>query len=185
MAAGFTRPYVEAAREVAGSLEAFEALLPALDNLAAAVAGSEELRALLRNPAFRRDQKRAVLDALAPRLGLGELGLRLARTLLANRRLTRVSEIVTAFREQANRERKIVEAHVTTARELPQAAQADLARALERRTGKTVRLRTEVQAALLGGFVIRVGSEVYDASLAQRLQKARNALHAATGNVPA
>jgi len=51
------------------------------------------------------------------------------------------------------------------------------------RTGRTIRLKTAVEPALLGGFVVRLGSEVYDASLAHRLEKAKNALHAATGNL--
>ena len=184
MAARFTKPYVEAVREAAGSLEAFEALAPPLERLAAAVGESEELRTLLRNPGVRREQKRTVLAALASRLGLEGLALRLAGVLLANRRLARVSEMVTAIREQSNKERRILEAEVTTARPLTDGAKSELSRALEAKTGRTIRLSTSVEAALLGGFVIRVGSEIYDASLAHRLEKAKNALHAATGNVP-
>ena len=184
MAARFTKPYVEAVRDAAGSLEAFEAIAPALDRLAGAIGESDELRTFLRNPAVRREQRRSVVDALAARLGVEGLALRLAGVLLANRRLGRASEMAAAIREQSNKERRIVEAEVTTARPLSDTAKSDLARALEAKTGRTIRLNTNVEAALLGGFVIRVGSEVYDASLAHRLEKAKNALHAATGNVP-
>src|SRR5512140_1435500 len=100
MAAKFTRPYVEATREAAGSLDAFEALVPALERLAAALADSDELRTLLRNPAIPREKKRAILDAVAPKVALDGLGLRLAQVLLSNRRLARVAEIAASFREQ-------------------------------------------------------------------------------------
>lgn len=184
MAARFTKPYVEAVRDTAGSLEAFEALAPQLERLAAAIGESEELRTLLRNPGVKREQKRSVLDALAARLGLEGLAFRLAGVLLTNRRLAKVSEMAAAIREQSNRERRILEAEVTTARPLSDGAKSDLSWALEAKTGRTIRLNASVKAALLGGFVIRVGSEIYDASLAHRLEKAKNALHAATGNVP-
>lgn len=184
MAAKFTRPYVEAARESAGSLEAFEALVPGLERLAAAFSGSEELRTLLRNPGVSREHKRAILDAIAARVSLDELGLRLARILLSNRRLPRIAEVATAFREQVNRERRVVEAALKTARPLSESARADLSRALEARTGRSVHLKTGVDPALLGGFIIQIGSDVYDASLSHRLDKAKNALHAATGNLP-
>ena len=183
MAATFTRPYVEATREAAGTLEAFEALIPELERVAAAVAGSEELRTLLRNPAVARENKRAVLDAVATRSGVGALGLRLVQVLLANRRLPRIAEVAAAFRDQADRERHLAEAALTTASALPEAVVAELTRALQARTGKAIRLKSSVNPALLGGFVVRVGSEVYDASLAHRLEKAKNSLHAATGNV--
>ena len=183
MAATFTRPYVEATRETAGSMEAFAALVPGLERLSAALSGSEELRTLLRNPAVPREQKRAILDSVTTRVSLDVVGARLAQVLLANRRIGRLAEIVTAFRDQVNRESRIVEASLTTARPLSEAAHRDLANALEVRTGRTIRLKTAVEPALLGGFVVRLGSEVYDASLAHRLEKAKNALHAATGNL--
>ncbi len=49
---------------------------------------------------------------------------------------------------------------------------------VEGRTGSTVRVVPSVDPALLGGFVVSVGSARLDASLARRLEKARAALHA-------
>jgi F-type H+-transporting ATPase subunit delta len=183
MAIKFTRPYVEAARDAAGSLEAFEALVPGLERLAAALAGSEELRTLLRNPGISRESKRAVLDAVAAKVSLDELGLRLARVLLSNRRLPRIADVAAAFREQVNKERRVVEAALRTARPISEAARAALSRALETKTGRSVHLKADVDPVLLGGFIVQIGSDVYDASLSHRLDKAKNALHAATGNL--
>jgi F-type H+-transporting ATPase subunit delta len=183
MAAKFTRPYVEAARDAAGSLEAFEALVPGLERLAAALAASDDLRTLLRNPGVSRESKRAVLDSIGARVLLDDLGLRLARILLSNRRLPRVAEVAAAFRDQVNKERRVVEASLKTARPLSEEARANLANALEAKTGRSVHLKADVDPALLGGFIVQIGSDVYDASLSHRLDKAKNALHAATGNL--
>ena len=45
MSAPFARPYVDALRDVAGSLDAFEALVEPLADLARAVSGSGSTRA--------------------------------------------------------------------------------------------------------------------------------------------
>ena len=58
---------------------------------------------------------------------------------------------------------------------------AEIREALEARTGTRVRLRTEIDPSLLSGFVVRLGSEVFDASLARRLTRARKALEGAAG----
>ena len=52
--AAFSRPYVDALVEVAGSPDAVEALLPSLDTVARALESSEELRAFATNPAIGR-----------------------------------------------------------------------------------------------------------------------------------
>ena len=71
-----------------------------------------------------------------------------------------------------------VEARVVTAQPAD-AAVLDVLRALvAERTKKSVRLVTAVDPALLGGFVVSVGSVRLDASLFRRLEKARAALHA-------
>jgi F-type H+-transporting ATPase subunit delta len=187
MSGPFARPYVEALREVAGSLDDFEALVPPLDSLArtvGAVAGSHELRAFFLSPAVPKESKAAALDAVAGKLGISGLALRAAQILLSNRRIGRTSELVAAMRERIDRERRRVQATVVAAHELDGEATAAIAAALTERTGKTVRLSASVDPELLGGFVVRVGSEVWDSSLSRRLQKAKNALHAASGAAP-
>jgi F-type H+-transporting ATPase subunit delta len=102
--------------------------------------------------------------------------------LLSNRRIAHVSEVIAAVRERLDRDRNVVEARVQAARPLADAEADEIRRALEGRTRRTVRLRTVTDPALLGGFVVRIGSEVYDASLANRLARVREAIHEGTGN---
>lgn len=181
MSAPFARPYVDAVREVAGPLAEFESVIEPLSRLARIVAASEELRNFFLNPSVLREKKAAALAAVAEKAGVLGLALKLAQLLLANRRIARAGEVAAALRARVNQERSIVEATVVAARGLDAAAVEALAGALEARTGRKVRLSAAVDAALLGGFVARVESEVWDASLSSRLERARNALHAASG----
>lgn len=61
-------------------------------------------------------------------------------------------------------------AEVTTAALMDAGQQSLVKQALERQTGKTILLRTKVNPAILGGVVARVGDQVIDASIQQRLQ---------------
>jgi F-type H+-transporting ATPase subunit delta len=177
VAAGFTRPYVDALLSVAGSPQAVAALLPDLEGFSRALAAAADLRELLRNPAVDRAMKAALLDAVALRLGMGALSARMLGVLLANRRLTHLAEVIAAIRERLDREENVVEARVRSARPLGSGDAEALRKALEGQTRRTVRLVSEADPSLLGGFVVKVGSEVYDTSLSTRLQRVRAALH--------
>ncbi len=177
MAAGFTRPYVDALLSVAGSAVAVVALLPDLDGFARTLSAAPDLREVLRNPAVDRATKAKLLETVLAKLGTRPLAARLLAVLLANRRLTHLSEVISAVRDRLDREENVVEARVRSARPLEEGDAETLRNALEGRTRRTVRLRPEAEPGLLGGFVVRIGSEVYDASLATRLQRVRAALH--------
>lgn len=180
MAAGFTRPYVDALLSVAGSTQAVEALLPDLDGFARALGAAPDLREVLRNPAVDRATKSALLGAVATRLATGPLATRLLEVLLANRRLPRLGDVIAAIRERLDREQNVMEARVRSARPLGDEEAETLRRALEERTRRTVRLVSQVEPSLLGGFVVRIGSEVYDASLDTRLRRVQAAFHEGT-----
>jgi F-type H+-transporting ATPase subunit delta len=48
--------------------------------------------------------------------------------------------------------------------------------ALQKATGKTVRLSTKVDPSLLGGLVAKVGGTVYDSSIRTRLEQLKHNL---------
>ena len=135
MAAPFARPYVDALRDVAGSLDAFEALVEPLADLARAVSGSEELRTFFLDPSVAREAKAATLEDVAGKLGITGLALKAGLVLLSNRRIGRAGELVSAMRERVDRERRRVEASVVAARPLDEAAAAAIAAALQKQTG--------------------------------------------------
>ncbi|MFN7989895.1 MAG: ATP synthase F1 subunit delta [Thermoanaerobaculia bacterium] len=177
----FARPYVDALFEVAGSPDAVEALLPSLDTVARALETNEELRAFLANPGVGRKEKRGLVEAIAGSANAPVLAARLLRALLDRGRILRLPAVLAAVRDQVDRARGVVEATVRSATPLPADAEAAIRAALESRTGTRVRVRTELDPSLLSGFVVRLGSELFDASLSRRLERARRALESASG----
>ena len=179
MAANFTKPYVDALFEVLGSADAVEKLLPNLDAFAALLAGNAELRLVLRNPGLDRKRKSAIVEQLATQTGAAPITLRLLGTLLINQRITALAELTRAIRLRLDRERRVVEATVRSAAPLEAGAEAEIRAALEKRSKMNIRIRPVVDPALLAGFVVQLGSEIYDTSLAQRLARTKLALHGA------
>lgn len=179
--AAFARPYVDALFEVAGSADAVEALLPPLDTVARALEGSSELRTVLANPGLGRREKRALVESVAAAAKAPELAGRLLRALLDRGRLPRLAAVLDAVRQRLDLDRGVLEATVRSAAPLGADAEKGIRETLEARTGTRVRLRTELDPSLLSGFVVRLGSEVFDASLSRRLTRARKALEGASG----
>ena len=97
--------------------------------------------------------------------------------LLAERdRLVLLGDIVEAYRGRLLRHRGVVEAQVTTATPISDDRTAGLERALQAASGAQVTMTTDVDPELLGGVVARVGTTVYDGSVAHHLRRIRQNL---------
>jgi F-type H+-transporting ATPase subunit delta len=76
-------------------------------------------------------------------------------------------------------ERRAAEiAYVTAAEPLTEAEEGRLSASLAARYGRQVSLKITVDPAVLGGMSVRVGSDLYDGTVARRLSTVRNALAA-------
>jgi F-type H+-transporting ATPase subunit delta len=69
-----------------------------------------------------------------------------------------------------------VAAVLTTASPISSELEQEVQSVLAAATGKTIRLETCVDPALIGGMVVQVGSKVYDASVRSQLESMRQSL---------
>lgn len=167
----FARPYAQA---FLGSLPQgydLEAFLERASGIARAIAADARLKNFLAAPAVPRDAKRNALEALATRIGVDEFGRRFLAVVLANRRILALAEILSAVRAARDRAAGVVEARVTVAAPVGEAERRRIEAALASHLGRTVRMKVEVDPAILAGFVARVGSEVFDASAARAIER--------------
>ena len=139
-------------------------------------AGNLELQQALTSPAVRMTAKRGVIEHIVSRTtpspALGRLML-----MLADRdRLALLPDVAAAYRERWMAHRQIVRAEVTTAAPLSPESAARFEERLSAATGGRVTMTTLVDPALIGGAVARVGSTVYDGSIATQLAKMRTRL---------
>jgi len=134
------------------------------------------MRDALTHPAVPSDTKQRVVTELADRLQL-ELPLRKLLVMLAERdRLALLPDLVDVYRERLLEYQQVVRAEVTTAAPLTGERIDALRDRLAHATGRTVRMTTKVDPALIGGVVARVGSTVYDGSVATQLARLREKL---------
>jgi F-type H+-transporting ATPase subunit delta len=138
--------------------------------------GSRELVALFESPVVAREKKEAVVRRLFEGR-LGDLTLRFLGLLFEKEREDLLPAVVRAYGALRDARLGLVEALVRTARPLGYDETQQLERALAQRTGKQVRLRMEVDPALIGGLVVRIGDQVYDRSVRHQLKTLRSQFH--------
>jgi F-type H+-transporting ATPase subunit delta len=158
------------------SLEAVSAGL----DLAAKVVGSDP--ALLRffdDPSVRVQDKEAAIATLARKGKLDDLVRRFLDVLVVNRRLGVLPVIAKAFRPIKDQRLGIVAVDATLAVPMRPPEQKKFREALEKMTGRAVRLTLNIDPAVLGGARTRVGSRVYDGTLKCQLEVLRRRLVAA------
>ncbi len=147
-----------------------------LQALADAFRASDSLRDLLLNPAVPKPAARAGLDAVAQRLGASELVRNFLGVVVARGRAALLPTIAEVFTQEKETAQGIVRARVRAVAPLARDHETRLAAALERLTGRKVRLAVEVEPALIGGAVASVGSLVFDGSLRGQLERLRRSM---------
>ncbi len=149
-----------------GSLEQVEAQL---EDLAANLASSDELRRQLANPRLGRETKKAVLSQL---LGDGvDDRLRATVMLMANKgRAGLLSELQPALADIAMAASGQAVASVVSATALDDDTRQRLIAQLQQLSGKDITLEESVDESLLGGVSVQIGSRMIDGSLKRRLE---------------
>ncbi len=166
--ATIARPYAHAVYELAqqaGALNVWSEQLA----LAAAVAADPDMRRLNDDPAFSKEQYTSLFAGVCGK-GLSEEVSNFIRLLIENGRMFALDEIVAQFEVLKAQSSGIKQANVVSAWPLTEAQIKALGTRLNARFGCSVTLAVQVDPQLIGGVIITVGDEVYDASVRGKLQ---------------
>lgn len=140
------------------------------------LAESDSLRRVLDNPAIPGDRKRAVLDAIAQRMGMARQTRNFIAVLTDHRRLPLFSDIVKQVEQELNDRLGFADADVSSARPIGDSEKRLLEAEITKLTGKQVRARYHEDQSLLGGAIVKVGSTIYDGSVKGQLARIREQL---------
>jgi len=149
-----------------------------LEQMAALMSSSKELRNVLENPAVSREQKLKLLDAIIARMDAGKLLRNFLAVLIDHRRIANIGDLVEQFKQELDRRLGIADAKVSSVRALTETEKKSLEKELAEITGKKVRATYSEDPGLLGGVVVRMGSTIYDGSVLGRLQRMRQQIAA-------
>ena len=172
----FARPYARAIIDVAGSPQKANNVRAELARFQQVLETGNDLRELYRNPGIDNDSKFKITHTIASKLGLSELAGKALEVLIANHRINDIGGVIEALAQYINQELGIAVADVRSAGKLSEPEVADLRKALEKKVGKRVEVRVTTDPTLLGGFVAKIGSEVYDASIVGKIHKFKEKL---------
>ncbi|MGC3999757.1 MAG: ATP synthase F1 subunit delta [Anaeromyxobacter sp.] len=170
------RRYAKALFSLAVETNRVEAWSESLQVLAELVQGSADLRDVLSNPVYSKEQRRAIVERLVAALKLDPEPANLLFLMADRNRLELLDQVVLTFRTLADAQLGRVRAKVTSAVPLEQSSLDAIAAQLSRATSSKVLLDRAVDPALLGGVVTQVGSLVFDGSIRTQLEELRKSL---------
>jgi len=170
------RPYAAALFDLAraeGSVEAVEAGLGDIQKLAGE---SADFRRFLNSPVIAAETKAAAMDAILVKAKANPTVANFVRVVARNGRLFALDAIATAFGRLAAAARGETGADVTSASPLSKAQLKALAETLKAKLGTSVTLTEHVDPSLIGGLVVKVGSQMIDSSLKTKLSAMKIAM---------
>jgi F-type H+-transporting ATPase subunit delta len=171
----FARPYARAIMDAAGSPAKANELRGELLIFANALRGSAELRDLYANP-VDEETKLTITRQIAKKMKASDLAVRTLEVLVRHHRINSIDAIVEALAAYVNKALGVAVAEVRSAKALTPDEIKDLADTLSKKVGKKVELNIKTDPQLLGGFVVRIGSEIWDASVIGKINKFRESL---------
>jgi F-type H+-transporting ATPase subunit delta len=168
--------YATALFDLARDQRQIESVGKSLDALGQALLDSKDFNELVTSPLVSREEAGRAFAALAPQIGLDPVTTNFIGVLARNGRKSQLQGVVRAFRRLAAEHRGEATAEVVTARPLNDKQVAALGQQLRARAGRDVTIDATVDPTLLGGIVVKLGSQQIDASIRTKLNRLASAM---------
>ena len=163
--------YASALFDLARDEKQIDAVGRSLDSLGSALADSCEFAQLIASPLVDRNQAAGAFAAIADQLGLDPITTNFLGVLARNGRKSQLRPVIRAFRMLAAEHRGETSAEVVSAHPLSDDQVAKLKAQLKARVGGDVAIDARIDPDILGGLIVKVGSQMIDASLKTKLNR--------------
>lgn len=149
----------------------FERIGQEIGAVVSAIEDNESLRGILLNPQYDSEAKRKVVEAIAGKKGFSSTTKNLLLLLVDKGRLSLLQEIYRSYQTLSDEKAGRMNAKIVTASQLSDPLLKEIVTSLEKKTGKKVSISSEVDPALIGGVVIKIGDIIYDGSIKTQLHR--------------
>jgi len=173
---GLAGRYATALFEQARDNKQLDAVAAAVASLQTALAESDDLQALIRNPVLSRQQAEGAIEAVGRSLAVDDTTARFLGVVARNRRLASLGPMLSTFNQLLARHRGEETAQVTSAHPLDADQLSSLKTRLRGRIGRDVAIETKVDPAILGGLIVQIGSQMIDGSIRTKLNTLAHAM---------
>ncbi len=137
---------------------------------------SADLQKLIESPIISAEDQSAALGAVLDKAGAQPLVKNFVGLVVAKRRAAVLADIATHYSALIAAARDEMVAQVTTAHDLGTGQVKALKGALSKVYGKDIIVEAETDATLLGGMIVKMGSQMVDGSLRSKLNSLKTAL---------
>ena len=168
--------YASALFDLARDQRQIDAVSRSLEALNQALVDSKDFAELVASPLVSRGDAGKAFASLAPELSLDPVTASFLGVLARNGRKRELRSVIRAFRRLAADHRGETTADVITARPLKDDQLAALKAQLRARAGREVTVDAQVDPAILGGIVVKLGSQRIDASIRTKLNRLASAM---------
>lgn len=167
--------YAQALFDLAKADGGIDALASQVDAVSAVLADAD-IRTLITSPLISREDRERAIAAIAAKMELSPLLSNTLRLMAQNRRLFALPQLVNALKARIADERGEMTAQVVSAAPLSAEQERRLSDTLSQKSGKTVRLDARVDEALIGGMIVKLGSQMIDSSISSKLASLKNVM---------
>lgn len=168
--------YAVALFELARDSNALDTVAQSLSGLKKALAESSDFKALIVSPVVGREVAVKTVAAVAKSMNLDPLTSNFLGVLAQNRRLGQLPAVIRHYETLLSNHRGEARAEVTSAHPLDATQITALQKSLRARVGREVALDAKVDPAILGGLVVKIGSQMIDSSIRTRLNTLAQAM---------
>lgn len=168
--------YASALFDLARDQRQIDAVGRSLDSLRQALDESADFRLLVASPLIDREDAGNAFAGIAGTLRLDPVTTNFLGVLAANGRKAELAPAIRAFRQLAAAHRGETTAEVTSARPLEDDQIDALRKQLKSRAGRDVTIDATVDPSILGGLVVKLGSQMIDASIRTKLNRLASAM---------
>jgi F-type H+-transporting ATPase subunit delta len=168
--------YALALFELANERKKLEAVGRDLAAVSQALGESDEFRALTTSPLVGRDEEVNAVAATAGAMQLDTVTANFLGVLAKNRRLAQLPAVIRAFNMLSARHRGEITAEVTSAHQLDEGQVDAIRQNLRTRMGRDIAVDLNVDSAILGGLVVKIGSQMIDGSIRTKLNNLAQAM---------
>ncbi|MDR1170947.1 MAG: ATP synthase F1 subunit delta [Bacteroidales bacterium] len=167
--------YAKALMMVGAENQCLDALKADMELLGDTIKGNLVFRQMMDNPVIKPPQKRKVMAELFEKR-VHPMTLNFINIIIRNRRELLLADVARDFIDLYEKFKGIKRAHLVSAAGMDDRSQQQLQQQLNMLFKADVQITAEINPDLIGGFVLRVGDQQYDASLSSGLERIRKSL---------
>lgn len=135
---------------------------------------NKELKSVINSPVIDLNKKKSILEAVFSEANSNSM--QLIALLLNKKRINLLLDVASSYISIYEKNNNINRAKVVLAKELTQDMFTKIQAKVNALTGNDVEIQTEINPAILGGFVLTINDLQYDASVVGQLNKFKTQL---------